>query len=237
LKNNPNVIEILFVNDKAIKYQNYYGVELLKMKHLFPSQQCIPRFIGYAHAQKHKMVIKRDHFNELRDGYQYLSLMEPKLTMGQVYDRMIATSPNSKVLTKKETGIHIHCGDICFEPGIYAKKALKMLKERLDKATNRSELVLKHGYDTKFASHLIRLLYEGLMLLEHGEIIFPLPMADLILDIKAGKKEIGQVIELADKLESKFEAAREKTKLPKNSNYKEIEKFTISCMSRHLNIR
>lgn len=234
MKNNPNVIEILFVHEDAIKFRNQVGSALLSIKDAFPSQQCIPRFIGYAHAQKHKMIIRRDHFNELCNAYGFLSLVDPKLTMSQVYDRMIDADPNAKTFWKKETGHHIHCGDLSFEPGNYAKKALKTLKERLDKATNRSELVLKHGYDTKFASHLIRLLYEGLMLLERGEIIFPLPMADLILDIKMGKWELGKVIETADKLENKLREAESKTKLPKNANYKAIEAFTVEQMRHHL---
>jgi hypothetical protein len=236
LKNNPNVIEILFAHDKAKAFCNDSGEALLAMREHFPSQQCIPRFIGYAHAQKHKMIIRRDHFNELRNGYDFLGLCDPKLTMGQVYDHMIDCDPDSKTFWKKDTGHHIHCGDICFEPGVYAKKAYKMLKQRLDKATNRSELVLKHGYDTKFASHLIRLLYEGLMLLEQGELIFPLPMASLILDIKHGKWEVEQVIEHADKLETKFEVAQEKTNLPENANYKAIEAFTMEQMSKHLGL-
>jgi hypothetical protein len=234
MRNNPNIIEILFVPEGVCKYVNQTGAALLAIRDSFPSQESIPRFIGYAHAQKHKMIIRLEHFNELRDGYGYLGLMDPKLTMGQVHDRIEGS--NFKPFWKKETGHHIHCGDICFEPSVYAKKAYKILKDRLDKATNRKELVLKHGYDTKFASHLIRLLYEGLMLLECGELIFPLPMSDLILDIKYGKWEIGQVIEHADKLEARFKDAQAKTKLPRNANFKAIEKFVIREMTAHLRV-
>lgn len=238
MKNNPNVIEILFVHPEAIKFSNDTGKALLAIKGAFPSQQCIPRFIGYAQAQKHKMIIRRAHFNELRNGCHFLSLVDPKLTMGQVYDRIdtgMELAPEGTFF-KKEGGHHIHCGDICFEPGHYAKKAMKMLKERLDKATNRSELVLKYGYDTKFASHLIRLLYEGLMLLERGELIFPLPMSDLLLDIKKGEWKLEEIIKHADRLEARLKAMESKTKLPKNANYKAIEAFTVEQMRRHLKL-
>jgi len=234
LKNNPNIIEILFVRDAATIYINDFGRRLLAIKNLFPSQQCIPRFIGYASSQRHKMIIKRDHFNELCNAYDFLGLCDPKLTMGQVYDQMIDCNESTKTFIKKGTAIHIHCGDLCFEPGIYAKKAIKILKERLDKATNRSELVLKHGYDTKFGSHLIRLLFEGLTLLKYGELIFPLPESELILEIKQGKWEISQVLDLAEKLEARFGEAKQKTKLPKNANFKKIEEFTINLMKEHL---
>jgi len=234
LGSNPNIIELLFANEDAIVYLNSYGEQLLNIRHHFPSKMCMQKFIGYAHSQKHKMTIRRDHFNELRDGYGFLGLCDPKLTMGQVYDRMIDCDTNCKTFTKKETGMHIHCGDICFEPGVYAKKAMKMLKERLDKATNRSELVLKHGYDTKFASHLIRLLQEGLMLLEHGELMFPLPTSELLLEIKHGKWEIQQVLELADKLEAKMDQVVENTTLPSKPNFKAVEEVCINIMQSWL---
>lgn len=234
LKNNPNILELLFAPEEYILFINGWGEELLAMRHKFPSQQCITKFLGYARSQKHKMIIRKDHFHELRDGYGFLNLMDPKFTMGQVYDRMLECDPKAKTFWKKETGAHIHCGDICFEPSVYAKKAHKILEERLKKATNRTELVLKHGYDSKFGSHLIRLLYEELMLLERGELIFPLPMSDILLDIKQGKWEIDKVLEHAEKLEDKIGEAASKTKLPKNANFKEIEAFTISILSKHL---
>jgi hypothetical protein len=39
----------------------------------------------------------------------------------------------------------------------------------------RPELVEKHGYDTKFAAHMVRLGYQGVELLETGRFTLPLP--------------------------------------------------------------
>ena len=245
LGNNPNILELLFVNDTNIKYINPIGYKLLAKRHFFPSKLAAKKFVGYAHSQKHKMIIRRDNFNELRAGYRIMENIEDKLTMGQLFDRYqaeldeayknpLAILPEENIFFKKETGMHIHCGDICFEPGVYVKKARRMLKERLDKATNRSELVLKYGYDTKFASHLIRLLHEGLDLLNNGELIFPLPRAYEILDIKNGKWDIKDVIKYADELEAKLDDTLKTTKLPATPYYKEIENFTIETMKQHL---
>lgn len=232
LGSNPNIVELLFVPEKSIVYQNNRGRRLLNLRNSFLSQMCVPKFLGYAKSQKHKMIIKLDRFTELQEGLEYLSEFENKQTMSQVDDR--SKELKDPLFYRKSAGTHIHCGDICFEPGVYVKKARRMMKERISKATNRTELVLKHGFDTKFASHLIRLLYEGLMLLEYRELVFPLPMADLLLDIKSGKWELGRVIEFAEELEGKIASAAEKTKLPKTPDFNTVEAFTVGEMQAFL---
>lgn len=223
LDNNPNIIEILFTNSDSIVNINEYGEQLLDMRHHFPSQLCMQKFIGYAHSQKHKMIIRRDHFNALRVGMQILEEIDDShITMETVQ------SKHPEVFTTNSH--HVKCGDINIERGVYVKKAKRIIGQRLDAATNRTDLVLKYGYDTKFGSHLIRLLYEGLMLLERGELIFPLPMADLLLEIKQGKFEIEQLIELADQLEAKMEQLAEKTTLPKTPNFKAVEAYCLKTM-------
>lgn len=236
--NNPNIIEILYVNDENIIYENEFGALLREVRGLFLSKLCVPKFIGYASSQKHKMIIRRDHFNELRDGYNLLYNVDDKLTLGQVYDRHCAQHTSApgedSIFHKKQTGVHLHVGDLCFEPGLYVKKVRKKLKERLDKATNRSELVLKHGYDTKFASHLIRLLQEGLDILCNEELVFPLPNAKEILAIKQGSMSVKEVLEYAEELEAQMDEAKEHSKLPDKPDYKAIENFTMNQMKQFL---
>ena len=236
--NNPNIIEILFVNPDNVLFINDCGKELLKHKHLFPSKLAAKKFVGYAHSQRHKMIIKRDHFNDLRDGYTYLSKFNDKDTMSQVFDRHCKDAQDPMYCTpdtfNKNKGFHIKCGDLNFEPGIYVKKARRMLEDRLSKITNRSELVLKYGYDTKFASHLIRLLSEGLYILKHGEVVFPLSNAEEILAIKNGSMTIKEVIAYADKLEEQLDLVLKGSTLPATPYHKDIQKLTIKMMKLHL---
>jgi len=235
LQNNPNIIEILFVNEENIIECNEIGRRLLGLRHLFPCKQASKKFLGYAKSQKHKMIIRRDHFNELREGLEILNWCDNKTTMAEVFNLGHVYTPEEQanselIFYKKEKGHHIHCGDICFEPGVYVKKARRMLEERLSKITNRSELVLKHGYDTKFASHLIRLLTEGIEILNTGRLEFPLPNAKNILDIKDGNFSVQEILKEAETLEEKYEKALEASTLPDKPPMKEIEKFTIQEM-------
>jgi hypothetical protein len=125
-------------------------------------------------------------------------------------------------------------GDLNLQKGIYVKKAVSMIEERLGKVGNRKNLITKHGYDTKFASHLIRLLLEGKELICTGEIAFPLSYKSTILDIKQGKWTIKEVLDYADQLEAEIDIATEKSDLPNKPRFDEIEQFTIHLLENHL---
>lgn len=237
--NNPNIMEMLFVPEESIKFINHIGRKLLEARDLFPSKQAVPKFKGYANSQKHKMIIRRDHFNDLREGYNALCEMGDNQCLVEVMSKeYLMMDDEAGVLRPlfwtKEGAKHIHVGDLCFEPGLYVKKVRNKLKERLNKVTNRSELVLKHGYDTKFGSHLIRLLYEGLDILNEGKLVFPLKNAEFLLSIKNGALSLKEILELADDLEAKYEEAEKKSSIPKTPDFNKIEKFTIETLQEFL---
>ena len=56
--NNPNIVELLFVNKKNIIYCNSYGKRLLDASHFFISKKVKHRFLGYAHSQRMKILNK-----------------------------------------------------------------------------------------------------------------------------------------------------------------------------------
>jgi hypothetical protein len=57
----------------------------------------------------------------------------------------------------------------------------------------RKQLVLRHGYDSKNAAHLIRLLRMCVEFMKNGELVVSRPDAAELLDIKAGKWTLEQV--------------------------------------------
>ena len=191
--------------------------------------------MGYSRAQKHKMIIRREHFNDLTAAYEILCDEPDTDVLGQIYDKHHKNHLHGEIVFwKKEEAKHIHMGDLCFEPGLYVKKVRDKLKIRLDGITNRGELVLKYGYDTKFASHLIRLLQEGLYLLREGELKFPLKEAKFLLNIKDGNLSLKEVLELSDQLEAEYELAERMSDLPDKPDYNKIESFVISNLREFL---
>ena len=56
--NNPNVLETLFVNKENIIYCDFSGKQILSNKNIFLSKRAYYKFMGYAIAQKRKLITK-----------------------------------------------------------------------------------------------------------------------------------------------------------------------------------
>lgn len=71
----------------------------------------------------------------------------------------------------------------------------QLLRRNGSKHTNRPELIEKHGYDTKFAYHALRLGLQGIELMRTGSISLPMRAADRerLLDVRRGKMTFDQV--------------------------------------------
>lgn len=60
---------------------------------------------------------------------------------------------------------------------------------RQSRVPSRPELVERHGYDTKYAAHALRLGLQGIELIDTGRLTLPLPAADrdLCLKVRSGE--------------------------------------------------
>ncbi len=227
MENNPNIIEQLFVNEPNIVYINDAGRALLEERYKFPHKGLLKKFKGYAFSQKHKMVIRTDKFHELDNAFNYL-----KEYAGQ--KELLIELKDKCLPFMKFSQDFCAIGDLNLQKGIFVKKAVSMIEERLSKVGNRKNLITKHGFDTKFASNLIRLLLEGKDLVSNGDITFPLRYAETILDIKQGKWTIKEVLDYAEQLEAETDIAALQSELPSKPRFDEIEKFTINLLESHL---
>lgn len=85
-----------------------------------------------------------------------------------------------------------------------------------NKRTNRPELVHKHGYDSKFAYHMVRLGLLGCELLETGHITLPMnqDFVDTCMTIRNGEWSKEDVLEESYALEARLERLLETSELP-----------------------
>lgn len=230
LDNNPNILEILFVNDKNLVYKNEVGQKLLDIKHLFPHKGLKQKFLGYAFAQKHKMVIKKDCYFDLINAVDYLSKIDKNKFLIEVVT-MTKCPPFIKLRKSKYNNVKfVSIGDLNFSPSLPIKRVIKNLEARISKAGNRKGLLNKYGFDVKFASHLIRLMFEGVELLKTGKLEFPLKERKLLLDIRKGKWDMEQVLNFSQQLENEIEDLIISSDLPDKPRTEEIEKFTIGVL-------
>lgn len=115
----------------------------------------------------------------------------------------------------------------------YAQSQRKKLEIKKTNMTGRKELSKEYGYDTKFASHLIRLLFEGAQLLTEGFIKFPLENTNLLRSIRAGEYSMMDFLEEAKHHERVMDIAYANCKLPNyKDTFKPINELVIDLVRR-----
>lgn len=226
LDNNPNVIEQLFVDEPNVLFINETGLELIDNRHMFLHRGLRDKFLGYGFSQKHKMIIRTDKFYELKNALDWMvEFNKPETYMVELKDKQLPFM----VFKAK----HVTIGDCDFELTRQLRWVEKKITERLDKVGNRKELYLSKGYDTKFASHFVRLLMEGMELLETGDLKFPLKDRELILEIKEGKWKLNEVLKLGEELEKWVEKITAKSPLPNKPRFEEVNRLVVNMLKKH----
>lgn len=93
----------------------------------------------------------------------------------------------------------------------------------------RPNLVDAHGYDTKFAAHVVRLGYQGIEFLETGHITLPMPEKDrqVVRSIREGKWLVSDVLELAADLEEGLNVSLDESTLPDEPDHEGLSKWLV----------
>lgn len=94
----------------------------------------------------------------------------------------------------------------------------------------RAALEAVHGYDTKHAMHLLRLMRTGLELLETGELRVRRPDAGELHAVRNGALSYDQLLEQAEALEVRMKAAAKTSFLPKDVDLAFVEALSFSVI-------
>jgi hypothetical protein len=94
----------------------------------------------------------------------------------------------------------------------------------------RRKLVTQFGYDTKNASHLLRLYRMGTEFVETGVMAVLRPDADELLAVKQGKWTLEQVKAEAERLRARMESAKERSPLPAEPNTQKAEGIMLHLL-------
>ena len=220
---NPNIIEILMVNDENIMCINSFGRKLLANAHLFPSKLVKQRFIGYAISQMKKATVKPDNFKDLEFFKQNY---DPNVDDRRIVEMQYLSYGFCRLITFYND--HATVGGLNFNLNVKMRKVYDAVITRLGKASHRQDMWLKYGCDVKFLMHCVRLMMEGKELLETGRIQFPLKEKDLLLDIRNGKLSLEQIHQLV--AERKDDLETFDGNLPATPNFDLINKFLIETV-------
>jgi predicted nucleotidyltransferase len=103
---------------------------------------------------------------------------------------------------------------------------------------NRPELVARYGYDVKYASHALRLAYQGREITRDHTLTLPMPEAERqrVLEVKSGGvPDLGTVLAEIDAVAADVEdrLATGRTPLPERADLPAISAWSVSAHRRH----
>jgi hypothetical protein len=104
-------------------------------------------------------------------------------------------------------------------------------------APSRPELVARHGYDTKFASHALRLAHQGFEILHDGRLTLPMPepARERVRQIKRGEvpslhEVLAEIDGIRDETQARLEAGD--TPLPEHPDLVRISAWSVDAHRR-----
>ena len=81
----------------------------------------------------------------------------------------------------------------------------RLLGQRGQMRVTRTELIERHGYDTKFAMHAVRLGYQGIEYLETGRLTLPMAEGrEYCMAVRLGEVPLAEVVKVLKELEAKI---------------------------------
>lgn len=96
----------------------------------------------------------------------------------------------------------------------------------------RAELERRHGYDTKHAMHLVRLMRTGLEVIETAELRVRRPDAAELNEIRDGSLPYEQLLALAQDLETQMRQAVRTTSLPPDIDRSFVDAMLLEVIER-----
>ena len=88
----------------------------------------------------------------------------------------------------------------------------------------RAETEVKFKYDTKHASHLVRLMRMCKEIVEKGQVIVKRPDKEELIEIRNGKWSYEQVPEFANKIDNELDISLKKSKLPEKPDHNLLDR-------------
>lgn len=227
---NPNVIEVLFVDESNVLKITRSGSLLRDHRDLFLSKKARHTFAGYAVAQLKRIKTHRkwllsppDHKPERAE----FGLGSMKITpdMMGAFDKLLSTETEGD--------------EIEIDPNVMQYVQLEKqfrsatqhwnqyVAWKASRNEKRAVLEAQFGYDTKHAMHLVRLLRMCLELLAGKGVKVKRPDAEELLAIRRGVWSYDQLIEQAERGHEEIDRLYATSTLP---DHPDMEKLNALCV-------
>jgi predicted nucleotidyltransferase len=115
--------------------------------------------------------------------------------------------------------------------GYMTQQRQRLLGERGQMNVKRPELVDEHGYDTKYAMHMLRLGFQGVEFLETGKLSLPIAEEEraFILAVRKGEVDLNDVLTQAGDLERRVEDLLDTSPLPPKPDSDYVNRWLVGA--------
>ncbi len=107
----------------------------------------------------------------------------------------------------------------------------KLLGLRGQMRVTRQELIDRHGFDTKFAMHALRLGYQGVEYVRTGRLTLPMaePARTHCFDVRQGRYTLAQTVNAIEEQEAALVEVLATSPLPEQPEQERIDRFLVSA--------
>jgi len=233
---NPNIIELLWVDDSDVMRSTTAGMRIRESRDLFVSLKAKHTFSGYAHAQLKRIKTHRRWLLDPPKG------RPERADFGLPDEKLVSGDALGTVKRLEGSGYSFSAElmeAIKKEKAYAAALAHWKQYENWKKTRNpkRAALEAKYGYDTKHATHLIRLMRMCVEILSgRGVIVRRTDDREELNAIRDGAWTYDQVMLAAEELENKADALymNNPASLPKGANHKKLNALCVELQQSHV---
>lgn len=219
---NPNIVEFAFVpKNKTILVTSLWK-EVVENRKFFLSKRITKTFTGYAYSQLKRVENHRKWYINPpthKPTRKEFDLRETPLVPEANLKTILAVPLeflNSKVSAELQRERFYRDAMVQWKNYVAWRDARNPARKALEE---------KFGYDTKFVSHVFRLMLEGRELLLTEDLTFPLEEASYLLKIRNGLYTYDEAVQLAGELRSNFDGWERQSKLPDHPDMNELKDF------------
>lgn len=273
---NPNVIEILFVDESDRLLVTPLGERVLTMRELFITKRVRHTFSGYAASQMGRIkrhyswlkhppkakptraefglpehtLVPRDHLQAAQAAIRskldhwsadYLDGLD-EATRIAVTGRFAEHLAELSIANAEElwpaAARTLGMSDNLIE-AMKRERAYEQAKREWDnyetwrrtRNPKRADLEAKHGFDTKHAAHLVRLLRMCREILTTGKVTVKRPDAAELLEIRNGSWSYEKLLEWSEHQDAELQEIAAKSTLPKAPDVDRIDALLVEIVS------
>lgn len=227
---NPNIIEVLFVDDSQILEMKPSGKLIRDNRDLFLSRKARHTFSGYAISQLKRIRTHRQWLlsppTHKPERVEY-GLGAVKITpdMLGAFDKIINTETEVTEVEIDPNVMQLVQSEKQYRAALQHWN--QYLSWKSSRNAKRAELEAKFGYDTKHAMHLVRLLRMCREILSGKGVLVKRPDAEELLSIRRGVWTYDQLIEWADREDAEMQDLYETSTL---RHHPDMEKLNALCI-------